>query len=71
MILEQSVIVSTVSPSISHEVMEPDAMISVFWMLSFKEIEENNRMGKTRNKKIRDTCLGDVTKMNGKKANSV
>ena len=28
--------VSTVSPSISHEVMEPDAMIFVFWMLSFK-----------------------------------
>ena len=28
--------VSTVSPSISHEVMRPDAMIFVFWMLSFK-----------------------------------
>ena len=28
--------VFTVSPSISHEVMGPDAMISVFWMLSFK-----------------------------------
>ena len=28
--------VSTVSPSISHEVMGPDAMILVFWMLSFK-----------------------------------
>ena len=28
--------VSTVSPSISHEVMVPDAMIIVFWMLSFK-----------------------------------
>ena len=28
--------VSTVSPSISHEVMEPDAMILVFWILSFK-----------------------------------
>ena len=27
--------VSTVSPSISHEVMGPDAMIFVFWMLSF------------------------------------
>ena len=27
---------STVSPSISHEVMVPDAMIFVFWMLSFK-----------------------------------
>ena len=28
--------VSTVSPSISHEVMGPDAMILVFWMLSFE-----------------------------------
>ena len=28
--------VSTISPSISHEVMGPDAMIFVFWMLSFK-----------------------------------
>ena len=28
--------VSTVLPSISHEVMGPDAMILVFWMLSFK-----------------------------------
>ena len=30
--------VPTVSPSISHEVMGPDAMILVFWMLSFKSI---------------------------------
>ena len=28
--------VSTVSPSICHEVMGPDAMIFVFWMSSFK-----------------------------------
>ena len=28
--------VSPVSPSISHEVMGPDAMILVFWMLRFK-----------------------------------
>ena len=28
--------VSTVSPSISHEVMGPDAMIFIFWMLSSK-----------------------------------
>ena len=28
--------VSTVSPSISHEVMGQDAMIFIFWMLSFK-----------------------------------
>ena len=30
--------VPTLSPSISHEVMGPDAMILVFWMLSFKPI---------------------------------
>ena len=29
---------ATVSPSICHEVMEPDAMILVFWILSFKPI---------------------------------
>ena len=28
--------VSTVSPSISHDVMGPDAMIFIFWMLSFR-----------------------------------
>jgi len=28
--------VSTVSPSVSHEVVGPDATIFVFWMLSFK-----------------------------------
>ena len=32
----KSVTVSIVSLSISHEVMGPDAMIFVFWMLSFK-----------------------------------
>ena len=32
----KSVIVSTVSPSICHEVMGPDAMILVFLKLSFK-----------------------------------
>ena len=32
----QSVTVTIVSPSIRHEVMGPDAMIFVFWMLSFK-----------------------------------
>ena len=34
----KSATVSTVSPSISHEVMGPDAMILVFWMLNFKPI---------------------------------
>ena len=32
----KSATVSTVSPSISHEVMGPETMILVFWMLSFK-----------------------------------
>ena len=32
----KSLTVSTVSPSICHEVMGPDAMILVFWILSFK-----------------------------------
>ena len=32
----KSATVSTVSPSISYELMGPDAMILVFWMLSFK-----------------------------------
>ena len=29
---------ATVSPTICHEVMGPDAMIPVFWMLSFKPV---------------------------------
>ena len=33
--------ISTVSPSICHEVMGPDAMILVFWMLSFKDYRES------------------------------
>ena len=32
----KSLTVSIVSPSICHEVMGPDAMILVFWMLTFK-----------------------------------
>ena len=32
----KSLTVSTVSPSIRHEVMGPDAMIFVFWMSNFK-----------------------------------
>ena len=33
----KSVTVSIVSPSICHEVMDPDAMILVIWMLSFEQ----------------------------------
>ena len=32
----KSVTVSIISPSICHEVIRPDAMIFIFWMLSFK-----------------------------------
>ena len=34
----KSVTVSIVSPSICHEVMGPDAVISVLWMLNFKPV---------------------------------
>ena len=34
----KSVIVCIVSPSICHEVVGPDAMIFVFWMVSFKPV---------------------------------
>ena len=34
----KSLTISTVSPSICHEVMGPDAMIFLFWMLSFKPV---------------------------------
>ena len=33
----KSVTVSIVSPSVYHKVMRPDAIIFVFWMLSFKQ----------------------------------
>ena len=32
----KTITVSIISPSIYHEVMGPDAMIFIFWMLSFK-----------------------------------
>ena len=32
----KSVTVSILSPSVCHEVMQPDAIILVFWLLSFK-----------------------------------
>ena len=32
----KSLTISTVSPSIYHEVMEPDTVIFIFWMLNFK-----------------------------------
>ena len=44
----ESVTVSIVSPSICHEVMGLDAMILVFWMLSFKITFRN--LGKLKKK---------------------
>ena len=41
----KSATVPTVSPSICHEVMEPDAMILVFWTLSFKPAFSGVLMG--------------------------
>ena len=38
----KSLTISTVSPSICHEVMGPDTMILVFWMLSFKPTFSKN-----------------------------
>ena len=34
----KSVTVSIISPTICHEILGPDAMILVFWMLSFKPV---------------------------------
>ena len=44
----KSATVSPFSPSICHEVMGPDAMTLVFWMLSFKQTFSFSsfRMGK-------------------------
>ena len=68
----KSDIVSTVSPSICHEVRGPDAMIFVFWMLSFKPcratqdgqvmVESSNKTwstGKGNGKPLQYSCLGN------------
>ena len=39
----KSLTVSTLSPSICYEVMGPDAMILVFWMLSFKPTSSDRK----------------------------
>ena len=49
--------VSTVSPSISHEVMGPDAMILVFWMLRFKPTFSNNSTCRYFSKENKDPSL--------------
>ena len=47
-----SVTLSTVSPSISHEVMGPDSMILVFWMLSFKLTFGESKKGRRKTKSV-------------------
>ena len=39
---------ATVSPSICHEVMGLDAMILVFWMLSFKLAKASKNQGDSK-----------------------
>ena len=46
----------TVSPSICHEVMAPDAMILVFWMLSFKPTFSLSSFTFSKNSPKRRTC---------------
>ena len=48
--------VSTVSPSISHQVMGPYAMIFVFWMLSFKPTFRMTKIQKSDNTKYWQRC---------------
>ena len=48
--------VSTLSSSISHEVMGPDAMILVFWMLSFKPTDRMWSTGEGNGKPLQYSC---------------
>ena len=47
----------TVSPSICHEVMGPDAMILVFWMLSFKPLFHSPLSPSSRGSSVLLHCL--------------
>ena len=49
--------VFTASPSISHEVMGPHAMILVFWMLSFKP-RPSTAKKKKKSRKVVARVLG-------------
>ena len=78
--------VSTVSPSISHEVMGQDAMILVFWMLSFKptfslssftfkqgshtQIRQNRLQDKKANKRQRRTVYNYKEDNSSRRLNS-
>jgi len=66
----KSATVSTVFPSICHEVMGPDAMILVLWMLSTEEVksllmkvkEESEKVGLKLNiQKTKIMASGSIT----------
>ena len=57
--------VSTVSPSISHEVMGPDALILVFWSLPFREkprfcSRQDSPQGRDRGPSLGDPSLSST-----------
>ena len=55
--------VSTVSPSISHEVMGPDAMIFVFWTLSFKPTFQATPKGTKSHDRDKKIYFGGIFKV--------
>ena len=57
----KSVTISTVSPTICHEVMGPDAMILVFWILSFKPTFSLSSF--TFIKRLFSSCLLSATRV--------
>ena len=60
----KSATVSTVSPSICHEVMGPDAIIFVFWMLSFKPIFSFSSLQRPINNPQHFPCCYSYCKQN-------
>ena len=57
----KSATVSTVSPSICHEVMGPDAMVLVFWMLHFKPTFYSRRSLSSRGRLVLFLTLSSFT----------
>ena len=61
----KSATVATISPSICHEVMGSDAMILVFWMLSFKVLvmaikqERQLKFIQSRKEQVKLSLLAD------------
>ena len=52
-----SVTVSIVFPSICHEVIGPDAMILVFWMLSFNSMKRQKKKKKKKKERERKSLI--------------